>query len=563
MVAGATGMDAVIFVIAADDGVMPQTREHLDILTLLGITRGIVALTKADAVDDTRFQAVRTEIENFLLGTFLEGAPIIPLSSITGQGFGEFLDALKALVAQMKPKSTEGVFRMPIERTFSIKGYGTVASGIPVCGKASVGDEVVVLPQGEEGRIKAIQVYKHQSETVVCGQCAALNVPKWDHKSVGRGDVITIADYFAPSEWYLCRLTLLPSANIQLKTGAEVKFHTGTSEILATVYLMEGDRLSPGQAALVQLRLKTPVVAATNDRFIIRTLSPVNTAGGGRVIEALGGKLRRTHPGLLEDIKERADAVTDNVPFTEYCIRTAPNNAANVTQLSRRTKIQSPRLTPIIENLKNEAKILELAPGLYIHAETATRLEARLLQKIADFHRQSPQSPGLPPTDLLEASALEKPVFDALIARLLADKKLAERKNCLALPSHMETFSSEEQKLLDGIETLFRNRPFNPPSIDELTKATAAAPDKVKNALQILRQHGRIIWIEGDLLFHTDAVEEAKRRLIEYIKTNGPLESVKFKYLLDTSRKFAIPLLDYFDKIRLTRRQGYTRHLIT
>ena len=230
MVAGATGIDGAILVIAADDGVMPQTREHLDILTLLGIEHGIVALTKVDCVRAERVQAATQEITAFLVGTFLEGAPVLPVSSVTGEGFGDFYDALKALVETIEPKRTDGIFRVPLERAFSAKGYGTVAAGIPASGSVKVGDELVLLPQNKKGRLRAVQVYGHDSDSAMVGQCAALNVPQWDPKDIKRGNVVTIADYFAPESWYLCELTLLMQEKSSLKNGAQVKFHTGTSE---------------------------------------------------------------------------------------------------------------------------------------------------------------------------------------------------------------------------------------------------------------------------------------------------------------------------------------------
>ncbi len=209
MVAGASGIDGVIFVIAADDGVMPQTREHLDILTLLGVEHGIVALTKVDCVNPDRIQNVTTEVRNFLVGTFLEGAPILPVSSITGEGFDAFYESLKELVNTIEPKKTDGVFRLPVERAFSIKGYGTVVTGIPVAGSINIGDEVTLFSHGIKGRVKAIQVYKRNSDTAMVGQCAALNVPQWDYKSIERGCTVTLGEYFLLQQWYLCKFRVL------------------------------------------------------------------------------------------------------------------------------------------------------------------------------------------------------------------------------------------------------------------------------------------------------------------------------------------------------------------
>lgn len=561
MVAGASGIDGAIFVIAADDGVMPQTREHLDILTLLGVKYGIVALTKADCVDEQRIKNVTDEIKEFLTGTFLEDAPILPVSGITGQGFDAFYEALKELVGKIEPKSTEGVFRLPVERTFSVKGYGTVVTGIPVAGSAKIGDQVTLFPQGVKGRIKAIQVYKRNSEIALVGQCAAINVPRWEYDTIERGNVVTVGEYFQPRQWYLCKLKILSYIKSPLKNGTQIKFHTGTSEIAATVYLLKDKNVSAGDECLIQVRLNEPLVAAPRDRFILRTLSPVKTIGGGMIVEALAGKLRRNESDVVLDAEERATAVLIEKDFVEYCIKNAEGFAATDTELSVRTKILPEPLETILTELIRQGKIFELSSKLYIHSETSDAVQGQLLKIASDFHIDSPESPGLSKEQFYEASKMRKDVFDSLIKILLSEGKLIERKHRLALPEHQETFSADEQNLLEKVELVFRNQPFNPPKTEEVIKQTKAAPEKVRKTLQILIEQEHLVRVDNDLFFHIEAVEEARRRLISFIKKEGELESVKFKYLLDTSRKFAIPLLDYFDRIGLTRRAGYTRYL--
>jgi selenocysteine-specific elongation factor len=563
MVAGATGIDGVIFVIAADDGVMPQTREHLDILTLLGVRYGIVALTKADCVEPVRIESVTAEIKSFLEGTFLQDAPILPVSSITGQGFDTFYDALNALVDTIEPKSADGVFRLPVERTFSVKGYGTVVTGIPVAGSVKIADEVVLLPDGVKGRVKAIQVYKRNSDTAVVGQCAAINVPQWDHKAIERGCTVTVGDYFRPEQWYLCKLRVLPHVKSPLKNGASIKFHTGTSEAVASVFLLKGSGIAPGSECLVQIGLKNPprIVAAPRDRFILRSLSPVRTIGGGMIIEALEGKLRRNQPQIIEDAHNREKAVQTEKDFVEYCAKTAESFAANQSELSARAKMLPGRLKNVLEELATEGKLIRLGSKLLIHRDTSTDVQRKLLEIVRDFHRSTPESPGLSIEQLYEASGLKKDVFDALLALLLSEKKLIENKHRLALPEHRETFSKDEQTLLQNIESLFKAQPFNPPNREEVIRKTAANPEQIERTLRILIEQEQLVRVDRDLLFHREAVEEARRILTSYIHTEGGLESVKFKYLLDTSRKFAIPLLDYFDRIGVTRRVGYTRYL--
>ncbi len=563
MVAGATGIDGVILVIAADDGVMPQTREHLDILTLLGVKYGVVALTKVDCVPPERILIVTEQIKKFLAGTFLQDAPILPVSSVTGEGFDSFYEALKHLVEGIEPKSSDGVFRLPVERAFSVKGYGTVVAGIPVAGLAKIGDEMVLFPQGAKGRIKAIQVYKRNSRTAMVGQCAALNVPQWDYKTINRGNTVTLAEYFSLQQWYLCELGLLNYGGQGLKNGVDVKFHTGTSEVVATLYLLQGNIAAARQKCLVQVRLSEPIVAGPGDRFILRTLSPVQTVGGGIVVEATPEKLRRNQPETIKDAQARAKAVLRRKDFVEYAIKTAETIAATEAEVSLRTKLPPEPLTPILTGLIGENKILELDRKLYIHTDTLADVQQRLLNAVGDFHRGSPQSPGIAAVQLCEKSILRKDVFDGVLKLLLSGGKLVERKHRLALPEHHEMLSDTEQKLLQAVESLFRSRLFNPPSRAEIAKHTKADAEKVERILRIMLEQERLIRVENDLFFHAEAVEQAREILVSFISTEGKLESVKFKYLLDTTRKFAIPLLDYFDRIGVIRRVGNTRYLKT
>lgn len=563
MVAGASGIDGVIFVIAADDGIMPQTREHFDILTLLGVKHGIVALTKVDCVGPERVEKVTAEIKEFLAGTFLENAPICPVSSVTGQGFDIFYEALKELVNSIEPKKTDGVFRLPVERVFSVKGYGTVVSGIPVSGTAKIGDEVTLFPNDIKGRIKAIQVYKRQSNTAMVGQCAAINVPQWDYKTIRRGCCVTLGEYFSPQQWFLCALRILPHMKSPLKNGANIKFHTGTSEIVASVFLLQGNNISAEEEAIVQVRLNESVVAGPGDHFILRSLSPVQTLGGGMIIEAIPKKIKRNNPDVLQDAQNRAKAVLIGSDFVEYAIRTAEAFAANQNELAVRTKILPKLLNEILAELAGRNKIVDLGSKLFVHRDTLGKIQKRLLEIIDDYHKQKPESPGLTVEQLYEASGLRKDVFDSLLKLLLTENILIEKKNRIALPEHRESYSDEEQKLIRNIESLFTQRLFNPPDLQEIIEHTQASPEETQKIFKILIEQQRLVRVEKDLFFHSDAVEQARQTLITYIREQGGLESVKFKYLLNTTRKFAIPLLDYFDRIGLTRRSGYTRYLRT
>jgi selenocysteine-specific elongation factor len=559
MVAGASGMDGVILVVAADDGVMPQTREHLEILTLLGIRHGIVALTKIDRVEPEHRERIKADVAYFLRGTFLENAPILPLSNITGEGFDGFLESLWDLVRSIQPKRVDGLFRLPLDRAFSVHGYGTVVAGIPVSGTAHTGEEMVLLPHNLSGKLRRIEVYGQTSDAVMAGQCAAINVGHWDHRIIRRGDVLTVPGYFSPQEWYLCSVRLLQRDKLTIKSGAEVKFHTGTSEVAAMFYPLKGNFMESGTEDLIQIRTKTPIVAGPGDHFIVRTPSPVRTIGGGRIIEAVERRMKGNRPGVMEDLHERAEATLDEHRFVEYCIRRAESLAADEQSLAVRTKIPRSRLREILAELTEKQTILSPLGGIYLHRQTAAETAENILHHITQFHRQSPERPGLPWEQLRKSIPSHKSVLEHLVARLVSEKRLVERGDFLALAEHQSTFRDEDAKLLDAVETLFRQKNFQPPSVDDVAKQTNAPPAKLQKILKILREHGQLVQVEEGMLFHRDALDRACALLRDHFQKEPRLESVQFKYLLDTTRKFALPLLDYMDKIGVTRRVGNTR----
>ncbi|MBE3070170.1 MAG: selenocysteine-specific translation elongation factor [Planctomycetes bacterium] len=561
MVAGATGMDAVLLVVAADDGIMPQTREHLDILTLLGIRHGIVALTKVDRVDRERVERVQDDLRGFLQSTFLEGAPVFPLSNVTGEGLDAFLGGLKALVAAVRPKTPDGVFRLPVERTFSVKGYGTVLTGIPVAGTAAIGDEVVLLPQGTAGRITGLQAYGHDTELASAGQCTAVNVRHWNAKAIERGNVLTLPGFFAPAEWFVCRLRLLPHETYALKNAAKVKFHTGTSERQATVYLMAGDIVRAGEVSVIQVRLDAPVVAGPGDPFILRTMSPPATVGGGAILEEASRRFRRNTPGLCEGMEALAAVIHDPKAHAEYALRTAASVAVSEPDLSRRVKATLPRLQETLRELADQGLVIRLPGGLAVHRDVAEAAQNRLAAILEEFHRQSPESPGMEPEALLAASGLDKAVCDALLGRLREAGRIVERSARLALAQHRPALADGDREEMQQVESLLRDRPFNPPTAVEIGAAAGLADERVARALRLLTEQERLVQVAPGLVFHVEAVAQAERILVDYIRREGQLESVKFKYLLDTTRKFAIPLLDYFDRIGVTRAAGHTRYL--
>ncbi len=560
MVAGANGMDAVLLVVAADDGVMPQTREHLDILTLLGIRHGIVALTKIDRVSTEHRAGVLQKVSAFLRGTFLENAPILPVSNVTGEGFDAFVEALWTLVGSLTPKRVDGLFRMPLERAFSVPGYGTVAAGIPISGSADVGDEVVLLPQNLTGRIRRVEVYGQDSQMVVAGSCAAINVGHWDHHAIRRGDTLTLPGFFEPQQWFVCSLRLLPREKLRLKSGAEVKFHTGTTEVAASFYPLRGSEMSGGDEGLVQVHVKSPVVAGPGDHFLLRMPSPAQTIGGGRIVEGVERRLKGNRPQVFDDLQIRAAAVGDDRQFVEYCVRCGESPAVSESALAFRTKTTPDRLQAILAELVEQRKVFCIGSRLYLHEDTAAGIGRQVTEQVETFHRRSPESPGITSEQLRSFLPIDKTVLDAVVARLKTAGKLVERNQRLAAATHTSAFQGEDAKLLEEIEALYRKVLFSPPGVKEVAERKGLSQKKTDQLLGILCEHERLVRVEGDIFFHRDAVERAQTILAEHFRKEDRLESVQFKYLLDTTRKYALPMLDYLDRIGATRRVGNTRY---
>jgi selenocysteine-specific elongation factor len=411
---------------------------------------------------------------------------------------------------------------------------------------------------------------------VKAGQCAALNVPQWEHHAIQRGHTVATSGYFSPQPLYACTLRLLPReklaprthGTLPLKSGVRVKLHTGTSEVIAAVYPMQGTCVRAGEEVLVQVKMETPVIAAPGDRFVLRALSPVQTIGGGTVIEALSRRLKRNRVEVLNDLRQRAEAVHDDKQFVEYCLRTADAMAVDESRLSLRAKLTRDRLKAILDELMHAGKVLCFSRDLYIHHDTATAAGWRIVDILGDFHRTSPETPGLSLDQLQQASQFDRPVLKGpvlkgIVSLLKTQGRLVERSKRLALAEHLPTFQEEDIEHLEAIESLFRQSAFHPPVAEELAEKTGASADTVQRIVKILVENERLVRVAENLLFHQTAVDRARDILVSFIREEGELESVRFKYLLDTTRKFAIPMLDYFDRIGVTRRSGNTRYLKT
>jgi selenocysteine-specific elongation factor len=349
-------------------------------------------------------------------------------------------------------------------------------------------------------------------------------------------------------------LSLLALENLQLKNGASVKFHTGTSEAVGTVFLLEGSRAHAGGEYLIQIKLNQALVAGPRDRFILRSLSPVRTLGGGMIVEALDKKLRRSHADVLADAQQRARAVAQPRDFVEYCIRVARDHATSLKDLAWRVKLPIEQVQAQIDELLGDGRIISLNPSLFMHRDAAEAQGKQLLGRLSAYHRQEPASPGMDLEQLQHASALPKAVFQGLLALLESRQEITRAGSTAALADHQASLDPEQAEQFRRIEALFGQDMFKPPKLQDLGSHLEIGLPQLHKLLALLVEHGRLVRVDRDLYFLSQAIDRARALIVDHLEKEGRLESVQFKYLLGTTRKFAIPLLDYFDKIGVTRR---------
>ncbi len=549
MLAGAWGIDLVLLVVAADESIKPQTLEHFHICRLLGLRSGLVALTKADLVDPEILDLVRLEIEEFLAGSFLEGAPVIPVSAVTGQGLEDLRSALARLAAEVPEKNARAHFRLPVDRSFSLRGFGTVVTGTLIAGTVSREQELEAHPQGLRVRVRGIQVHGAPVERAVAGQRTALNLTGAEPGDLPRGTVLTMPGLFRATSRLDCRLELLSSAS-PLKQRAPVHFHAGTAETEAEVRLLEGERLEPGAQAWARLLLREPMLLLPGDRFIIRMFSPVVTIGGGVVADIAPRRYRRgEQPG------DRLRVLTEGSPADRAAllVREAPWGMS-LDDLIARTGWA----TAVAEQAAQAAGLVILRQPQPWLLDPARRDDAvgRLAEVLREFHQQNPLQPGMPKQELRARVLAGAPPFllDALIERgegIVAEGEWAR------LAAHRVVLDPREEQALAAIEEAFRAAGLEPPALTEVLQNSGVPLARARELLQILIRNRKLLRLGDDLIFH----ESALASLRELVATHrGERFGVaRFKQWTGVSRKYAIPLLEYLDRERLTRREGDER----
>ncbi|MBU4232563.1 MAG: selenocysteine-specific translation elongation factor [Desulfobacterales bacterium] len=563
MVAGASGMDLVALVIAADEGVMPQTREHLEICQLLRVKQGLVVLTKVDLVEPDWLELVEEEVREALKGTFLDGAPIVGFSAVTGFGKENLLATLATLAAQVLPKPVTGIFRLPIDRVFTIKGFGTVVTGTAISGRVKVAEAVAIYPPGFKAKVRGLQVHGQAVEAALAGNRTAVNLQGLEKEELERGMVVAPPGALIKSRRLDAFLEILPSAPRPLKHRQAVRLHTGTSERVAMPLILDADEMAPGSAGYVQFFLREPLALKPGDRLVIRSFSPAFTWGGGLVLHVNPTRHKRRNPEVLARFKVLEQGSPEDV--LRLYLSEAGAAGRSRAELTALLPWDPGELANRLNAMTRQGQVLnyDQENQRYLLTATAQELEQRSLQILTDYHRKFPLKPGLSKEELRRQlpPAMEVRLFNYLLGGLAQKKQLVSEKDLVRLSTHKVTLGQDQEDVSRRLEELYRKGLFSPPTFKEATEAAKIPPDKVKQLLQVLVNQGRLIKVKDDLYFHQAAIEALKAALIDFLKQNREITVNQFKDLTQTSRKFSIPLLEYFDSTRTTVRVGETRRL--
>ncbi|HEX8370473.1 MAG TPA: selenocysteine-specific translation elongation factor [Pyrinomonadaceae bacterium] len=573
MLAGASGIDLLALVIAADEGVMPQTREHFDICRLLETKAGLIVLTKTDMVDAELLEIVRLDAQELVENSFLENAPVIAVSSKTGDGIDELKEAFKNLAAQIPPPKNETVARLPIDRSFTVKGFGAVVTGTLISGEISEGDELEILPLKKKVRVRGLQTHGKSVETARAGQRTAVNLGGIEHAEIERGMVLCEKDALQPTQIFDAEIEVLKDAKRGLRSRQRVRAHLGTIEALARIQVLnETGEIAPGAKDFIQLRLETPVATIPGERFIIRSYSPQITIAGGRVLDAQAAKHRRKDTEsarrVLQNLIE-AENRSDKALQAKIYLETAGERGAGFAGLQARTGWRESVLRKALAENSEKKSVVEAA-GFYVARTPFENLKAKTLAEIEAHHRREPLSQGIGRETLREKifARLPAEIFKAILAALEKDGKITAEKDLVRAAAHNPELSSEEKILRERLEKIYREARLEVPALDaaldEAIRGTKLDRRQARQVFQLFLNTAEIVKVTEDFYFRREALDELINQLKNYAAQTSDrlIDMATFKEIAGISRKYAIPLLEYFDREKRTRRAGDKRLIL-
>jgi selenocysteine-specific elongation factor len=562
MVAGATGIDLVLLVIAADEGVMPQTREHLDICQLLGVKSGVVALTKTDMVDDEWLEMITEDVKSYLTGTFLQDAPIVPFSALTGSGKEEMISTIESAASEIPGRTSEGIFRLPVDRVFTMIGFGTVVTGTLTSGNISTGEEILFLPGDRKTKLRGLQVHGESVSTSSAGTRTALNLQGIDKDEIHRGQTAVTEGVLRSTLMLDAMINLLPSAPRPLKNRERVRLHLYTAEIMTRVAILEGDFIQPGEEGLVQFRLEEPAIALPGDRFVIRSYSPMATIGGGHIIDPLPGKHRRNRPVVIERLMRLEEgSLQDRV---EVFLEEAGDHGMEAATLSVKTGLDTPDMKEMLSNMGDDSKVILAVTGdgtLAYSAASFDRIKDRLLKALEKFHQANPARAGLGREELRNRVARELPdrPYRNLLTALKEQGLIALDGDVVRIGSHEATLTPEQEVLARKVLGLLEKSQLSAPFLADISDDLKALPGDLKTVLNLLADRGDLVRIKDDYFVTSGSHDLLLKGVDEYFGSKQEMTLADFREIVDTTRKWMIPLLEYLDRTQVTMRKGDVR----
>jgi len=556
MVAGAAGIDLVLMVVAADEGIMPQTKEHLHICSLLGIATGVVALTKTDLVEPDWLDLVRSEITDYLKGTFLSGAPIVPVSAVNGTGVTELLACLDQTVATLREKADDGIFRLPIDRIFTMKGFGTVVTGTLISDRIKVGEDIQILPENIPARIRGIQVHNAPVEEAFSGQRTAINLQGIEKSTLERGNVLVRPQTVWPTRRLDVYFEYLDANTRKLKNRALVRLHTGTTEIMTRMVLLEADELSPGQKCFAQLNLAAEDVVVAGDHFVLRSYSPVTTIGGGLILDPQPGKHKRKNKKILEDLQILRDGtLAEKIPVL---LDRAGFGGITSRALALRTGVHVKKVRDALEKLfsSRQAILLSSEEATSLSARLYAQLEELITGSLAGYHRKNPLKEGISKEELKAALAdtVSVKLFNMVLAGLAKKEIIVSDKDSIRLASHHVELAVDEDALHQSIASTYAQAGLTPPSLSDVLNHFKDQKAKAQTIVKLMLKDGELIKINEDLCFARAALDKLRDDYKAQLIRDGQATPATFKDLTGLSRKYIIPLMEYFDASKLTVR---------
>jgi selenocysteine-specific elongation factor len=563
MLAGVGGIDMVLLVIAADESIMPQTREHFDICRLLGVQAGIIVITKIDLVESELLDLVREEIRETVQGSFLESADIIAVSSRTGEGMEALKNAIHGLALKLPQRSADRLLRLPVDRAFTVRGFGTVVTGTLISGEVKKEEEVELVPGGLSTRVRGIQVHGSLSEKAVAGQRTAVNLPGIELPQVQRGMVLTVPRQFHATQLLDVRLELLPSAR-PLKNLLKIRFHHGTSEVLARVALLGQDTLNPGEAGFAQLRLDSPAFCLIGDAFIIRQFSPTVTIGGGRILNPDPAKHKSTDREVLAALKKlHAGVLREKIPVL---LGSAGARAMDIAALNSLIGMPEKKLRELASDLAAAGNIVMVpAPSpIMLLPSILRQLEDETVTLVKKFHKENELQKGISREEVRKRLFDDLPleVFRFCLEALVEKRKISLQEEIISAFGRQVQLSAEGIRIRENIEALFRQAGYQPPALSDVAGSVSGNPEEVRRICFWMVKERILVKIAEDFAYHRSTLEEMKSKIRANFSAGSRFGVAEFKTLFDLTRKHAIPLLEYLDRERFTRREGNDRILL-